>query len=179
MWKWIKVPKIGALAAFFMPWLTVSCSGTPLATATGWQLAFGSYSSQAVGVPLPTAGPHMNLWLALAMLVIIAGIWAACISESKQSCLKVMATSAAALILIWLGTGRYSQSALMAEASNGNSGGFSGTIDRAALMMIQFTWDIGFWIAVTGLMAAGIMAFLTYSSDGAMLQSQKRNLASR
>ena len=168
MWKWIKIPKIGALVAFFMPWLTVSCSGMSVASATGWQLAFGGYSHAAseAASKAPSSGGG-NLWLLLAILVIVGGIWIAFLQQSKRRSRNLALSSAAALLLIWLGTARYSTSALMAEAARNADNGFSGTIDQATLAMIQFKWEFGYWLTVLSLIAATVMATIIHLEEKA------------
>jgi len=175
MWQWIKVPKIGALVAFFLPWMTISCSGTPLARATGWQLAFGGYS---VATPQGSQPAHeINLWLILAIVAVAVGIWRTFLAQSKKEALNVAVSSAIAVVLIWIGTARYSKSALLAEASKRANDGLSGSVDQAASMMIQVTWEIGYWIAILALIAAGVMAWLTYSGKDASVQESIRNAA--
>jgi len=168
MWKWIKIPKIGALVAFFMPWLTVSCSGMSVASATGWQLAFGGYShpTSEVASKAPSSGGG-NLWLLLALLAAVAGIWITFLRQSKQRSRNVALTSAAALILIWIGTARYSTSALMAEAARSSDNGFGATMDQATLAMIQFKWEAGYWLTVLALIASTVMATLIHLEEKA------------
>lgn len=176
MWKWIKIPKIGALIAFFMPWLTVSCSSMQVASATGWQLAVGGYSHTASEIaskaPPPGSG---NGWLLLAILLIVAGIWIALLKPSKQRSLRAASVSGVALLFVWIGTARYSTSALIAEASK--SGGFSGSIDEASAAMIQLRWEIGFWLTVLALLAGCIMAGLTYLEETAVCEGPIRRTA--
>lgn len=176
MWKWIKIPKIGAFIAFFMPWLTVSCSSMQVASATGWQLAVGGYSHAASDIaskaPPPGSG---NGWLLLAILLIVAGIWIAFLKPSKQRSLRAAIISGVALLFVWIGTARYSTPALIAEASK--NGGFSGSVDQASAAMIQFRWEIGFWLTVVALLAGCVMAALTYLEDAAVSESPIRRTA--
>lgn len=168
MWKWIKIPKIGALVAFFMPWLTVSCSGMQVASATGWQLAFGGYSHAAseAASKAPSSGGG-NGWLLLAILLIIAGIWITFLKPSKQRSFRAAIASGVALVFIWIGTARYSTSALIAEAQKSSGGGFSGSLDQAGAAMIQFRWEVGYWLTVFGLIAATVMATIVYLEEKA------------
>lgn len=162
MWKWVKVPKAIALLAFLLPWMTVSCSGQPLLRASGWDLAVGSIrpivNANGVG---GAAQPHsaMNAWLVLALLLIAIGLVLACLRRSRQFSLAAVATSAASLVLIWLGTGRYSKSTILTEAARKNGG----TADPLAANMIQVDWHFGFWLALASLAVAGAMAWLTYA----------------
>lgn len=180
MWKWVKVPKGIALLAFVLPWMTVSCSGQPIVKAAGWQLAFGSFTASLPNNNGMGMGPGMgmqagpqtshdiNVWLIVAMVLIAAGLAIACLKASKQMSLVVLGTSAASLVLIWIGTQRYSQSSILAEAAKAGAGsGDTGEqFGRNAMAaMIQVSWEIGFWLAVLGLIAAGVLAWLSFK-DG-------------
>jgi len=172
MWKWIKIPNIGALVAFFMPWLTVSCSGTPIATATGWQLAFGGYSaSHQVGANSPASGPQGNGWLMLALIAILIAIVLAFLKQSKKRSMKAGWCAACAIAFVLLGTARYSKTNLIAQASGGSSG-FGSAVDQASLAMVQITWEIGYWIAILALIASGILSWLAYSELELSTQSE-------
>ena len=99
MWKWVKVPKAVALLAFFLPWMTISCSGQPLATATGLGLAIGKVTP-AAGPMAGSTGPsggEMSIWLVLAIVVIAAGLAATFLKPVKNMALAVTATSAASV----------------------------------------------------------------------------------
>jgi hypothetical protein len=179
MWKWIKIPKAIALLAFVLPWMTVSCSGTRLISATGFGLAFGSYTAEVPMERAATASSNaaINLWLILALAAIIFGLIVSLRAPGKFNALVLAAASAAGIALIWLGTTRYSKDALLAEA--GRRGGratglndFANSMDRTAAAMIQVDWHFGFYLALLALIAAGVMAWLTYSGrDAAVAQS--------
>jgi len=172
MWKWIKVPKGIALLAFILPWMTVSCSGTKLISATGFDLAFGKFTSNLpVDSAVTTSGVQHNLLLILAMLVIAAGLLLSFLRRGKSSALLVAGTSAAGFGLIWLGTSRYSKSAVLAEASKRREGidlfGIAGRVDRTINATIQVDWHFGFYLALLALLTAAAMALLVFSGrDG-------------
>lgn len=186
MWKWIKIPKGIALVAFALPWMTVSCSGTRLISTTGFGLAFGRYTAD---VPLNRAASassraEMNLWLILALAAIVIGLIVSLRPSGKANALVLTAASAAGVALIWLGTMRYSKSALLAEAAR--RGGdrardlndFATGMDRTAAAMIQVDWHFGFYLAMLALIAAGVMAWLSYSGrDTAVEQSVREAMA--
>jgi hypothetical protein len=172
MWKWIKIPNVGAFVAFFLPWLTVSCSGTPIGTATGWQLAFGGYSaSHQFGADASASGPQGNGWLMLALIAILFGIVLAFLKQSRKTSIKAGWSAACALAFILLGTVRYSKASLVAQASANSDKGFGGSIDQAALAMVQVTWEIGYWIAIIALIASGLMSWLAYSESGLSIET--------
>lgn len=176
MWKWIKIPKGIALVAFILPWMTVSCSGTKLISASGFGLAFGHYTAEVQTERVATASSNaaMNLWLILALVAIVVGLIVSLRAAGKANALVVMASSAAGLALIWLGTARYDKSTILAEAARrgGRATGleeFSNGVDRTAAALIRIDWHFGFYLAVAALVAATVMAWLSYSGRDAAL----------
>ncbi len=177
MWKWIRIPKGIALLAFFLPWLTVSCSGQPLLSASGVGLAFGQVtSSLPTNQPGQPSGTGIDIWLVLAILAIAYGIWRSLAKQDKAEARNVMISSAAAIVLIWAGTSKYSKSALLAEAARKNG---NGAIDQAAVAMLRVDWHFGYWLAMLALAVAGGMAWLVFSGrDGEVEQRVRGAMAS-
>ncbi|WP_188237463.1 hypothetical protein [Sphingopyxis sp. LK2115] len=173
MWKWIRIPKGIALVAFLLPWMTISCSEQKLAEATGFGLAFGHVTTMGRAASAGD-GAAMNLWLILALLAIAAGLFLL-FARGREAARLVLGTSVAALVLIFLGTWRYSKDAIMAEAAK-NGGG--GDMDRAAMAMIQVNWEIGYWLALFALIAAAAMAWIVMSGKEAEAEARMRSLAS-
>jgi len=172
MWHWRRIPKGLALVAFLLPWMTVSCSNQKIAEASGFGLAFGRIT--AMGQASSAAdGAAVNLWLILAILAIAGGLFLL-FKRGRESAKLVLGTSVAALVLIFVGTWRYSKEAILAEA--GKSGG-NGDMDRAALAMIQINWEIGYWIALLSLVAAAVMAWLVMSGKEEEAEAKVRALA--
>ncbi|MBC9031225.1 zinc ribbon domain-containing protein [Sphingomonas sp. JC676] len=182
MWKWIKVPKIVALLAFILPWMTVSCSGTKLISATGFGLAFGRYTAEVSSERIATASSNavMNPWLILALVAIVVGLIVSLRSSSKASALFLTAASSAGVALIWLRTMRYSKTTILAEAAKRGRRAtgfdpFSDGVDRTAASLIHIEWHFGFYLAVLTLVAAGVMAWLTNSGRDAALERSVRD----
>ncbi len=151
MWKWIKFPKIGALACFILPWMSVSCDGHELTSANGFHLAFG----------YPSTGDYdasMNLWLVLAIVAIAVGIYLT-VRHGRKSARAVVATSGAALALILIGTHRYSRESLIEQAAKENGRPLNAD-DVASLNAFQVDWHIGYWLTLLFLIAALVMALL-------------------
>ena len=154
MWKWIKVPKIFALAAFLLPWMTVSCQNQQLAKASGIGLAFGNI--EMIGPPHPESA-NLNIWLILAIIAILTGLYVA-IKRDEKAAPLTLATSLGALVLIWLGTRKYSVSALAEEAAKRRDG------DPAALLaMIRVDWHLGYYLAMLALLASTVLAWIVMS----------------
>jgi len=172
MWKWIRIPKGIALLAFLLPWMTVSCSDQKIAEASGFGLAFGRISAmgQAAG---SGDGASTNVWLILALLAIAGGLFLL-FTKGREAAKLVLGTSAAALVMILVGTWRYSKDAIMAEAAKNGS---NGSMDQAALAMIQVNWHFGYWLALLSLIAAAVMAWLVMSGKEAEAEAKMRSLA--
>lgn len=172
MWKWIRIPKGIALLAFILPWMTVSCSGQKIAEASGFGLAFGRIS--AMGQTASSGdGAAMNMWLILALLAIVSGLVLLFI-KGREAAKLVLGTSAAALVLILVGTRQYSKDAILAQAAkNGSENG----MDQAALALLQVNWHFGYWLTLLSLIAAAVMAWLVMSGKEAEAEAKMRALA--
>ena len=172
MWKWIRIPKGVALLAFLLPWMTVSCSGQKLVEATGFGLTFGRVTAMGRAAQA-SDGTSINFWLILALLAIAGGL-VLLFLKGRETAKFVLGTAVAAIILIIVGTWRYSKDAIVAEAAkNGQNSG----ADQAALAMIQVHWEIGYWLALVSLVAAAAMAWLVMSGKDADTEAKMRSLA--
>ncbi|MFC3785258.1 flagellar basal body-associated protein FliL [Sphingopyxis italica] len=172
MWKWIRIPKGIALLAFLLPWMTISCSNQKIAEASGFGLAFGRISAMGQAASA-SDGASMNLWLILALVAIAGGLFLL-FTKGREAAKLVLGTSVAALVLILVGTWRYSKDAIMAEAAKDGS---NGGMDQAALAMIQVNWHFGYWLVLLALIAAAVMAWLVMSGKEAEAEARMRSLA--
>ncbi len=174
MWKWIKIPKAIALLAFLLPWMTVSCQNQPLAKASGIGLAFGHVTT--MGQASGQSG-EMNFWLILAILAIVAGLVLAVIRDRSFAKIS-LATSVAALVLIWIGTTRYSRESLAnAAAREGGGGSFDASMGQSMLGMIQIDWHFGYYLALLALVVAAVMAGLVMTGRDAEASEKLAGLA--
>jgi hypothetical protein len=173
MWKWIRIPKGIALLAFFLPWMTVSCSNQKLVEASGFGLAFGRVSALGQAAQQAGDGASLNFWLILALLAIAGGL-TLLFMKGREAAKLVLGTSVAAVVLIFVGTWRYSKDAILAEAAKTGS---DSNLDQAALAMIQVHWEIGYWLALLSLIAAAVMAWLVMSGKEGEAEAKIRSLA--
>lgn len=173
MWKWIRIPKIVALAAFLLPWMSVSCSTQKVAEASGFGLAFGRISAMGQAAHAGS-GASMNLWLILALLAIASGLFLL-FKRGREAAKLVLGTSVAAFVLIFVGTWRYSKDAILAEAAR--HGGGNNGFDQAALSLIRIDWHFGYWLTLLALIAAGVMAWLVMSGKEEEAEAKMRALA--
>jgi phosphoglycerol transferase MdoB-like AlkP superfamily enzyme len=151
--------------------MTVSCSNQKLVEASGFGLAFGRVTAMGQASQA-SDGATLNYWLILALLAIAGGLVLLFI-KGREAAKLVLGTSVAALVLIFVGTYRYSKDAIMAEAAKNGS---NGNMDQAALSMIQVNWEIGYWLALIALIAAAVMAWLVMSGKEAEAEAKMRSL---
>ena len=170
MWRFVKIPKIIALLAFLLPWMTVSCSGQKIAEASGAELVVGKIRPlmAEANQALTQQQSQVNYYLVAAILLILIGL--ALSFLARRYAAAVIATSIAALVAIWAGTHQYSSKIAEAgaKASPNGSGNPLGDhsmdqMSQMAASMIQVNWQIGYWITMLSLVAAAVLSFMTLS----------------
>jgi hypothetical protein len=170
MWSWIKIPKGIALAAFFLPWVTVSCSERKLISASGWQLATGRVSF--FGDAAQANNNHPNLYIALALITVIAGLVLS--FGPARRALWTLVTSLVGLLFIWLGTrGLTGQSIAERAAEQRHE-----TLDAAVASVIRVEWQWGYWLANVALIVAAILAWMAMTGRHVSLGNDRTPPAS-
>lgn len=160
MWRWVKLPKAVALLAFFLPWMTVSCADHAFATGTGFGLVSGHLTF--VGDLHQTDedfAQALDPWLVLAIAAIVLGLIASFL-KVRRGAPVVIGSAVAAAALIWIGTVRYSRTALLETAAR-RSGEHAA--DAATVAMIQVHWLFGFWLALAALAVATVTVWLAWT----------------
>lgn len=144
--NFIRAAKLVALLGFFLPWVLVSCSTTPIAKATGLQLATGQMTSLMSNAPPQSGEP--NWWVIAVAVLIVAGLavtflkWA-----SAPRGWAVFGTSLAAIACCWITLWAISTSAEQQSATDPSA--------RQVAAMIRVEAQSGYWITVWGLIIAG------------------------
>lgn len=172
MWRFVKIPKIIALLAFFLPWMVVSCSGTRIAEATGAELVVGKIrplmaeANKAVA-DQPT---QINWYLVAAIALIVIGLIVSFLA--RRFAVLTIGTSAAALVAVFLGTNEYTKKIAAASTSGGATptptAGDRGMeqMGQMAASMVHVEWQIGYWITLLCLIVAAVLSFMSLSSRG-------------
>ena len=171
MWHWIKVPKAVALLAFLLPWMSVSCSNNKLVSATGFGLTMGKFTSELPG--RAPSGGDWNPYLVIAIVAIVAALILAFVRRGRVTAGLSLGTTLGALLFIWLGTSRYTKTAVLEQASKTRGAGVA-DMEQAAAAMINVNWHYGYWLAVGALVAAGAMAALVFSGKDAAFAEPPR-----
>ena len=152
MWGWVKIPKGIALAAFFLPWVTVSCSERKLISASGWQLATGRVSF--FGDAAQAHNNHPDLYIVLALIAVIAGLVLS-LGPTRRA-LWTLVTSVIALLFIWLGTRHLTGQSIAERAAEQRHE----SLDAAVASVIRVEWQWGYWLTNVALIAAAILAWM-------------------
>lgn len=169
MWHWVKACKGAALVAFLLPWMTVSCSSTELLRASGLDLAIGKprltpQLAQLAGERAARGDAHPNLWLILALILIVVGLVFA-FRPARQGAPAAVMTSVGALVLTWVATRAISSDVLRrAAARSGDAGG----LDAALALQIRIDWQIGYWLCLLALAGAAVLAGISLSRRSAV-----------
>ena len=158
MWRYVKIPKAIALLAFLLPWMTVSCSGTRVAEASGWELVLGRVRPviQSAAEATRERPAHLNYYLAGAVALIAVGLVLSLMRRRVAA--AVVATSLGGIALIWAGTDQYSTQRIADAAARSGSASDMGA--AAAASVIRVDWQVGYFVALIALIIAAALAFL-------------------
>jgi len=178
-----RVAKLAALIGFVLPWVVVSCSGTEILSATGWQLMTGD--PQPAG---PLQGQEADTDDAEPAVLVIAAFAVLALALAASFLPKAKAAAAALLIggLAGAGLSTYSvqnmQSELtreITEAQNQtpDTGGLFSVEDSrqmAAAMAgaIQVEKQEGFWVTVGGALLGALFGLLVLAGAGGKRHDQ-------
>jgi hypothetical protein len=175
-----RVAKIAALLGFLLPWVTVSCSGNEILTATGLQLMTGD--PQPAGAlegmggddPAKDAEPAIAVIVACAVLAI--GLAVSFLTKAR--------VAAAALLVGGLGGAGVSYYAMqnmrtemareIGEAQNEtpDTGGFLSERDTrqmtsAVANAIRVEEEEGYWLTVGASLIAALLGLMVLAGAGA------------
>ena len=164
MWRWVKVSKSIALLAFFLPWLTVSCSNQKIAQPSGLSLFTGhlSVSNPMTGAVEAVIGPPNFMIIFAATLIAIGLVFAFQSRDNKAAPVVVIGTSLGGMLLVVVSTVTI-DGASIADAVSERNGGAASQFARA---IIQVEYAYGFWAIVASLAFSAIIAAWLIGEDG-------------
>jgi hypothetical protein len=149
-----RIAKIVAGLGFFLPWLTVSCSGQPIATATGFNLAVGQLSFRnPVNGAIENHSGSANVLLIIGFGVIVGGLIFSN-TEVRQSLKRMLGSSLCAIALVFFG-----MQIAHAPPNPRERTGAGQMFDQSAMGMITYTDRAGYFVTLIALaVAAGVCA---------------------
>ena len=145
-----RVAKLIALFGFILPWVLVSCSGTPIAHLSGLDLATGGAT-----IHNPNSGAaqtqhgHPNIWVAACLLLVIVGIIASFVLKGAQAIQAVLAAAIVALILSVIGVSGVTSEA-QAEAQRQPPGAGDQTASQSLGGLLRVDLEYGYYVTVAG-----------------------------
>lgn len=178
-----RVAKFVALFGFFLPWVTVSCSGTEILHATGLQLMTGH--PEASG-PLAMSGSNSQLsdeakpavFVIAAFGVILIGLVCSLLTRKQTAAATMLVTA-----LFGIGVTYYSVQNMRAELqrsiqherekqqrhASGDENAFispeqQDQMGEAIASAIKVEEKEGYWITILGCAAAALFALLTLAT---------------
>ncbi len=141
-----RIAKVLALVGFVLPWLTVSCTGQPLATASGLDLVVGHLTYQDPSTGKITHESGAPDWALVAALAVIGtGLVLSFVARGRAALQALLATSAAAFVLCFAGEQTAQQ------PPNGANGR---PLPTQTAQLFRFDQRYGFYVTVVALSAA-------------------------
>lgn len=189
----VRIAKIVALLAFFLPWAAVSCQGVDVATASGIELMQGKmtanpeFERQAAGafggganagafepsVSSSTNVPDLgiNIFAIAAAVVVLAGLGMTFAGKGRSVARNTLVTSLLGLALAFAAFWWFQQG-VMGHAKDdsgrdGGMGGMGGGNPMAAQMLDSMVQQrFGLWINMSALaLAAGFAGLMMAKKD--------------
>ncbi|MGQ0533071.1 MAG: hypothetical protein ACT4OF_10340 [Caulobacteraceae bacterium] len=91
-----RLGKLVALLGFFLPWVTVSCSGTEILTATGWQLMTGDPQPagplEGMSGQRQTEDAEPSVIIIAAFSVILIGLVCSLLTRTQAAAITMLVT---------------------------------------------------------------------------------------
>ena len=153
-----RIAKVIALLLFVLPWVTVSCAGTPLITMSGVDLATGHLTMQnpmTGAIESPPGANGGDIWVIVAAVLILAGLAATFVLKGKKGLIADMAGAGLAAVAL-----AYTVLVRIPNAAHSGSAGPAGPSTPGApsaeqlAQMIQVKVQFGFWLTLLALIAA-------------------------
>lgn len=182
-----RIAKAAALLGFVLPWVTVSCSGNEILTATGWQLMTGdpqpAGALEGLGQQNQTDDAEPAIAVILAFAALAIGLAISFITKAR--------VAAAALILGGLGgagLSYYSLQHLRSEMTREISEAQNETPDTGGLLSDESAREMsaaignaigveeeeGYWVTMGGALIGALMGLLVIAGAAPLRREQPR-----
>lgn len=178
-----RVGKLVALLGFVLPWVTVSCSGTEILEATGWQLMTGDLQPTGAFAQMEQsrsedAEPAIAVIAALAVVVI--GLAAGFLTKGRTAAGAMLAAAVLAIALSYFSIAnmraemtRQADQSGQVEDTPYMSAEQQRDLARAAASAIKIEEQEGYWLTVGALGVSGILCLLVLAGAGAPPATRK------
>jgi hypothetical protein len=147
-----RIAKVLALVGFLLPWLTVSCTGQPLATASGLDLVVGHLTYQDPSTGKVTHQSGAPDWALVAALAVIGtGLVLSFVARGRAGLRALLATSVIAFVLCFVGEQTAQQPP---NDTNGQP------LPTQTAQLFRFDQRYGFYLTLAALGAAAAASLL-------------------
>lgn len=177
-----RIAKGLALIFFFLPWVTISCAGTKLASISGMNLATGN-----IGMKNPMSGQMeamkegggVNPYALAALIIIVALLVLSFVWKNRAALMVGLVGSlvAAGSLLFGIAYKTVGEARAKMNAELGDMGGPPAGMDAQSAEMgrqmaqsLSMNLEFGFWLTVISLIAAAVFYW--------MMSTGKSNLSS-
>ncbi|MCS6622939.1 DUF4912 domain-containing protein [Roseibacterium beibuensis] len=164
-----RVAKVVALLAFVLPWLVVSCNGTPLAEASGLDLATGGVKAMNQQV----SEERDPQWWAIAALVLIGLglVLSFALKPVRRAAAGLGGAAAGALVLcavgmmLMIGSFKSEMTEKMNEPGDPAANAIfdASEMQQAMAEAIRIETKFGYWLTLLALAGAAGAAFMAFS----------------
>jgi len=164
-----RVAKVVALLAFVLPWLVVSCNGTPLAEASGLDLVTGGVKAMNQEV---SENRDPQWWAIGALALIVIGLALSfALKPVRRAAAGLGGAAAAALVLsavgmmLMIGSFRSEMTEKMNESNDPAANAIfdASEMQKAMAEAIRIDTKFGYWLELLALAGAAGAAFMAFS----------------
>ncbi len=142
------------LIAFFLPWITISCSGTELVDASGYEMATGikvddEVSSETDSSDTDDSDGYLLIIPIMALLtLVVAGVRLAAVGTSQMAAVVYLVAGA-----FGLGAHLIEFIQLQSDISD---------LEETSGEIIELSYKFGWWLSILGLIAVLVAAFVAF-----------------
>lgn len=164
-----RVAKVVALLAFVLPWLVVSCNGTPLAEASGLDLVSGGVKAMNEQV---SEDRSPQWWAISALALIVIGLALSFVLKPvRRAAAGLGGAAAGALVLcavgmmLMIGSFKSEFTKKMDEPTDPAADAMfnASEMQQAMAKAIRFETKFGYWLELIALAGAAGAAFMAFS----------------
>lgn len=174
-----RIAKAVALIGFVLPWVTVSCSGTEILSATGLQLMTGDLEPSGAFAQMgsqQTDDAEPSVAVILACAIVVIGLAAGVLLKGKRAAGAIVAAAVLSIGLSYFSiqnmrselTREASETQGPAEANPYFSAEQQRELSQAAASAIRIEEQEGYWLTIGALGVAAILAMVVLASASAV-----------
>jgi hypothetical protein len=134
-----------AIIFFLMPWVNVSCSGSPLATVSGYDMVRGVYN---VPGEYATDAPDSEPFAILALVAAGVGLIFSFFGGGTAVIMRILSGLAGIAFLV----------ALKIKLGNDFTRDIGNQMGNSAGMLIQLNYQAGYWLTIVAFAAATVVS---------------------